>query len=618
MKSACLFFWIVIYFSVPKLFGQAPTIQWQKTFGGSNFDQVESVIQTYDGGFAAAGIATSTNGNVTGNHGFGDFWIIKLNASGVLIWQKTFGGTADDGAFSIAQTSDSGFIVAGSSTSTNGNVTINHGLNDFWIIKLNSSGVLQWQKSFGGSSVEIPYDVRQTSDLGFIIAGYTVSNDGDVSGNHGFEDFWILKLNSAGILQWQKCFGGAMDERALSIQQTTDGGYIAGGYTKSTDGDVTGNHGDYDYWIIKLSSSGILQWQKCLGGSSSDQGSTVQQTSDGGYIMSGFTASTNGDVTFNHGFEDLWMVKLNSTGIVQWQKSLGGSGVDQAYKVKQLSGGGYIVGGSSYSLNGDVTGNHGGYDDWIARTDNVGNIVWQVSLGGSSVEECYSISPTTGNGYILAGGTLSNDGNVSGNHGDFDYWIVKLNETSIPLPVELLSFYGIISPDKNILRWATASEVNNNYFLLERKSSSYEFRSITQMHGHGNSTSLHEYQYEDDNVIPGETYYYRLQQVDYDGTSTYSNVIALVASPAKIDLLSAPNPYNGVTTIEYKLNGDVHVRLAVINCLGECIATLCDEQQEKGTHSYNFSAKKLGFPAGIYTVNLVEDVKIFYLKLIEN
>ena len=601
-----------------KIFGQAPTIQWQKTFGGTNFDQVESVIQTFDGGFAAAGIATSTNGNVTGNHGFGDFWVIKLNPAGVLIWQKAFGGTADDGAFSIAQTSDSGFIVAGSSTSTNGNVTSNHGLNDFWIIKLNSSGVLQWQKSFGGSSVEIPYDVHQTSDLGYIIAGYTVSNDGDVSGNHGFEDFWIMKLNSLGVLQWQKCFGGSMDERALSIQQTTDGGYIAGGYTKSTDGDVTGNHGDYDYWIVKLSSTGVLQWQKSLGGSSNDKGASVFQTSDGGYIMSGFTASANGNVTFNHGFEDLWMVKLNSTGILQWQKSLGGSGVDQAYQVKQLSGGGFIVAGSSYSLNGDVTGNHGGYDDWIARTDNVGNIVWQKSLGGSSVEECYSISPTSGNGYILAGGTLSNDGNVSGNHGDFDYWIVKLNETSNPLPVELLSFEGLNSQNKNILRWSTASEVNNDYFELEKKSSGEEFVEIARIDGQGNSTSIHEYQFRDEDIQPGIIYYYRLLQRDYDGTTTYSNVIAVSSSKKIIDFIIAPNPYSELCNIYYELGETSHVELSVLNSVGKRVALICEGVQEKGFHTFKFQAKSLGLPSGIYLARLLEDDNVFYIQLIEN
>ncbi len=508
------------------LYGQAPAIQWQKAFGGTDYDQVLSVIETFDGGFAAAGISTSANGNVTGNHGFGDFWIIKVNATGTLLWQKSYGGSADDGTFSIAQTADSGFVVAGSSTSANGNVTLNHGSTDYWIIKINAAGILQWQKSYGGSSVDIACDIHQTSDLGFIIGGYTISNDGDVTGNHGFEDYWIVKLNSSGNLQWQKTFGGSMDERAYAVQQTADGGYVAGGYTMSTDGDITGNHGDYDYWVIKLNSSGALQWQKTLGGTSMDQNRTVQQTADGGYITAGFTASVNGDVTFNHGSEDLWIVKLSSTGTLQWQRSLGGSGVDQAYQVKSLGSGGYLIGGSSYSLNGDVTGNHGGYDMWIVRTDNVGNIVWQKSLGGSSVEEAYSVSPATNNGYIIAGGTLSNDGNVTGNHGDFDYWIIKLNEPSNPLPVELISFNGINLGNKNELKWTTAAETDNDYFVIQRSADGNNFESLKEIPGAGNSTSRVDYSFIDTNPFEGINYY-RLKQVDFSGNYRYSEIITL-------------------------------------------------------------------------------------------
>jgi hypothetical protein len=591
-------------------YSQAPSIQWQKTFGGTQFDQVESVIQTFDGGFAAAGIATSTNGNVTGNHGFGDFWIIKMNAAGTLLWQKSYGGSADEGAFSIAQTSDSGFVVAGSSTSVNGNVTLNHGLNDYWIIKLNSAGVLQWQKSFGGSSVDIAYDIHQTSDLGFIIGGYTISNDGDVTGNHGFEDYWIVKLNSTGVLQWQKTFGGSMDERAYSIQQTTDGGYVAGGYTKSTDGDVTGNHGDYDYWIVKLTSTGTLQWQKTLGGTSMDQNKTVQQTSDGGYITAGFTASVNGDVTVNHGFEDLWIVKLSSTGALQWQKSLGGSGVDQAYQIKQLSNGGYVVGGSSYSLNGDVTGNHGGYDDWIVRTDNVGNIIWQKSLGGSSVEEAYSISPTTNNGYIVAGGTLSNDGDVTGNHGDFDYWIVKLNETSNPLPVELLSFEGINSKNKNILKWSTASETNSDYFELERRSKDEDFKTVFHTNGQGTTSSVNSYYYEDDEITHGEVYYYRLRQVDFNGSIGYSHIIEVKTSEKNIALTISPNPFSASTNIIYELNENSNVVLEVYNSSGQKISTLYNSKQEKGKYSL-LSTLNLSNPRQSYILCVLLKMKVF-------
>jgi hypothetical protein len=511
--------------------GQAPGIQWQNALGGTSFDQVKSVIYTADGGFAAAGITTSSNGDVTTNYGYGDVWVVKLNSSGSLQWQKSYGGSADEGAQSIRQTADGGFIVAGASTSADGDVTENKGLNDIWILKLDASGNLQWQKSYGGSSVEIAYDIQQTTDLGYIVAGYTISNNGDVSGNHGFEDMWILKLDAAGNLDWQKTFGGTMDERAFSIQQTNDGGYIAAGYTKSTNGDITNYYGNYDWWIVKMHSDGSLQWQKSFGGSQNDQCYSIIPATDGGYIAAGKTASNNGDVTINKGAHDLWVVKMDETGNLQWQKTYGGSGVDQAYEIKAVSSGGYVIAGSSYSLNGDVTGNHGGYDFWVIRIDNAGNLLWQKSLGGSSVEEAYSIAQAGNSGYIVAGGTLSVNGDVTGNHGDFDFWLVKLNETIQPLPVELLNFEGINQHNKNILKWSTASELNNDYFILERNTGNVDFITIDKIYSKGNSSQTQYYSTEDFEIEENTIYYYRLKQVDFDGSYSFSETI-----PVKTEL----------------------------------------------------------------------------------
>ncbi len=150
-----------------------------------------------------------------------------------------------------------------------------------------SAQEIQWQKCFGGSSHDEPFSIHQTTDGGYIVAGYTDSNDVDVSGNHGDTDFWLVKLNSSGSIQWQKCLGGSYWDMAYSIQQTSDGGYIVAGYTISNDGDVSGNHGGYDFWLVKLNSSGDIQWQKCLGGSTNDEAHSIQQTTDGGYIVAG-------------------------------------------------------------------------------------------------------------------------------------------------------------------------------------------------------------------------------------------------------------------------------------------------------------------------------------------
>src|SRR6185295_5666939 len=258
-----------------------PSIEWAKCLGGNSDDFGYSVQQTIDGGFIVAGSSMSNNGDVSGNHGYHDVWIVKLDSAGNIIWQKSFGGSAGDFAYSIQQTLEGGFIIAGWSNSIDGDVTGNHGNDDYWIVKLDMSGALVWQKSLGGSGNDQARSVQQTTDSGFIVSGFSFSNDGDVSGNHGYGDYWIVKLDTEGNLEWQKCLGGSANDQAHSISTTTDGGFVVAGYSFSYDFDVSGNHGGSDYWIVKLSSIGNLEWQKSLGGSDNEQGYSIQQATDG-------------------------------------------------------------------------------------------------------------------------------------------------------------------------------------------------------------------------------------------------------------------------------------------------------------------------------------------------
>jgi hypothetical protein len=284
-----------------------------------------------------------------------------------LQWQKTLGGTNLDVAYSIQPTPDGGYIMAGETVSTNGNVIGNHGSNDVWVVKLSSTGNLQWQKTLGGTNADVAYSIQPTPDGGYIFAGFTGSTNGDVTGNHGGQDSWVVKLSSTGSLQWQKCLGGINYDRAQSIQPTPDGGYIVVGYTGSTNGDVTGNHGGSDTWVVKLSSTGSIQWQKALGGTGDDFAFSSQPTPDGGYIVAGVTQSNNGDVTGSHGSKDAWVVKLSSTGSLQWQKCLGGTGYDEAQSIQPTPDGGYIVAVYTTSTDGDIIGNHGYYDAWVVK-----------------------------------------------------------------------------------------------------------------------------------------------------------------------------------------------------------------------------------------------------------
>jgi len=401
-----------------------------KCLGGSYPEEAHSIQQTIDGGYIVAGYTRSNDGDVSGSHGRRDSWIVKLNEKGELEWQKCLGGSDDDWAYSIQQTKDGGYIIASWTKSNDGNVSGNHGGWDYWIVKLNEKGELEWQKCLGGSDDDMAYSIQQTSDGGYIVAGRTESNDGDVSGNHGGWDYWIVKLNEKGELEWQKCLGGSDDDMALSIQQTSDRGYIVAGETKSNDGDVSGFHGGYgggDSWIVKLNEKGELQWQKCLGGSIGEIAHSIQQTSDEGYIVAGETWSHDGDVSGCHSAGDYWwIVKLNNKGELEWQKCLGGLHFDVAQSIQQTSDEGYIVAGYTQSNDGDISGNHGSWDYWIVKLNYNGELEWQKCLGGSDEDKAHCIQQTSDGGYIVAGFTESNDGDVSGNHGYADYWIVKL------------------------------------------------------------------------------------------------------------------------------------------------------------------------------------------------
>jgi len=343
----------------------------QKTFGGSRYDYARSVKQTTDGGYIVAGYTTSFGA------GYYDVYVLKLNSDGSLAWQKTFGGNGDDEAYSVQETTDGGYIVAGYTTS------FGAGGYDVYILKLNSNGTLIWQKTFGGNGDDEAYSIQKTADGGYIVAGYT---DSFGAGN---PDVYVLKLNSDGSLEWQKTFGGGLDDKAYSMQQTTDGGYIVAGCTESF------GAGSYDAYILKLNSDGSLAWQKTFGGGLDDKAYSMQQTTDGGYIVAGCTES------FGAGSYDAYILKLNSDGSLEWQKTFGGGLDDKAYSMQQTTDGGYIIAGYTWSFGA------GWYDVYILKLDSNENLVWQKTFGGNSRDEAYSIQQTTDGGYIVAGYTYS-------------------------------------------------------------------------------------------------------------------------------------------------------------------------------------------------------------------
>jgi hypothetical protein len=338
-------------------------------------------------------------------------------------WQKCLGGSSDEAGFAVRQTIDGGYVTAGFSQSNDGDVSGNHGQQDYWVVRTDPGADITWQKSLGGNSIDQATSLDETTDGGFIVAGYSYSNNGDVTGNHGSSDVWVIKLDDAGTLLWQKALGGTSDDAANSIAQTTDDGFIVAGYSSSNDGDVSGNHGLWDYWVVKLDATGNLVWQKSLGGSNNDVAYAVKQSSDGGYIVTGYSESSDGDVSGNSGARDFWIVKLNEIGDLEWENYFGGSAYDESYAVAETAAGDFVASGFAGSNDGDVSGNHGGYDFWVVKIDAIGNMVAQACFGGGSTDQSFSMDETVDDGFVIGGQSFSNDGDVSGNHGGYDFWV---------------------------------------------------------------------------------------------------------------------------------------------------------------------------------------------------
>ncbi len=458
-RNAFIGFLLVFAFLSGQAWAQLPDkIVWQKCLGGTADEFAYSVVKTTDGGIVVAGYTDSQNGDVVGNHGGEDGWVVKLNSAGVIQWAKCLGGTASDYLYSIIQTSDSGYAVAGQTLSSDGDVSGNHGGGDAWVVKLNDTGGIEWQHCYGGSSSEIFSSISQTSDGGYVMGGQTMSTDGDVSGFHGgvFSDAWVVKINGTGAIQWQKCLGGNEDDVSSAVIQTAGGEFIMAGTTGSVNnGDVHGFlGGSSDAWVVMLSDS-VIQWQECLGGTGEDAANSIIQTTDGGFVLAAYTTSDDDDVSGLHGvyYGDAWIVKLNGVGDIQWQKCYGGTEDDDARSIVQTNDNGFVFAGTTVSNDGDVSGYFGGVDEWVVKLTDSGKIQWQKCLGGTNVDIANSIIQTSSSNYVVAGYTGSNDSDVSGNHGSgLDEWVVTLGDP--PAPV-----INYITPDAGAPGMCVAVEI---------------------------------------------------------------------------------------------------------------------------------------------------------------
>lgn len=427
MKRQISLLLIFLSISLTHLFAQAPSIQWQRSYGGSSNDALNAIQLTTDGGYVAIGFSSSSNGDVAFNHGGMDFWMLKMDVAGNIQWQKSLGGSAADFAYDIYQTSDGGYIAAGFSYSTDGDISSHISQSDGWVMKMNSVGAIEWEHSYGGSGNDGINSIQQTNDGGYILAGYSNSFDGNSTGNNGGNDLWILKLSSTGAEEWHLMLGGSSDDQGRCVKQTNDGGYCIVGYANSVDGTATGNHGSSDYFVVKLNANGGILWQKLFGGTQNDCALSFDIAQDGNYVIAGNSSSNDGQVTGAHGGIDQWVIKVDNSGQLIWQKTFGGLLDDSAFGNITTQEGGGIVVGASKSNDGDLTLNHGGTDYWAVKFTSNGVLEWQKSMGGTADEQAKPVLQTSDGGFLIGGHSSSNNGDLTANQGITDYWFVKLN-----------------------------------------------------------------------------------------------------------------------------------------------------------------------------------------------
>jgi hypothetical protein len=366
-----------------------PSSHFCKAIGGPGSEWGYSLIQTSDGGYAIAGSTYSFDA------GLSDVYVIKLDANSNLQWTKTIGGKGWEAGSSLIQTSDGGYVIAGYTYSFGTGSTDVY--SDVYVIKLDANGNLQWTKTIGGKYHDLGRSIIQTSDGGYVIAGTTKSFGA------GGKDVYVVKLDANGNLQWTKTIGGPESEDGNSLIQTSDGGYVIAGYTESF------GAGETDVYVVKLDAKGNLQWTKTIGGENDDKGYSLIQTSDGGYAIAGYTSS------FGAGRDDIYVVKLDAKGNLQWTKTIGREYGDEGSSLIQTSDGGYAIAGFTKSFGA------GEKDVYVVKLDAKGNLQWTKTIGREYGDEGSSLIQTSDGGYAIAGSTHSFGA------GEWDVYVVKLD-----------------------------------------------------------------------------------------------------------------------------------------------------------------------------------------------
>ena len=609
-------------------------IAFERTYGGGEYDGGYSVQQTLDGGYIVAGYTRSVGAD------YSDVYLIKTDSLGDTLWTRLYGGNDTDRGNSAQQTQDRGYIIVGLTKS------FGAGRSDVYLVKTDSLGSILWERTYGGSENDWGYSVQQTHDGGYIIAGETESSHPII------DDVYLVRTDSLGDTLWTRTYGGSNYDGGYSVQQTHDGGYIVAGYTQSF------GAGARDIYLIKTDSLGSITWTTTHGGTSPDMAYSVQQTLDGGYIVAGRTWS------FGAGSTDVYLIKTDSSGDALWTRTYGGSEYDWGRFVRQTQDGGYIIAGRTDSFGA------GWADVYLIKTDSSGEVLWTRTHGGIRRDEAYSVQQTHDGGYIIAGHSLSFD---PGNH--FQVYLIKTDSRGLVgvyspafLKQDVIAELDTLNPQSKGL----AKKIKKAKKHIEKSLESKRWLDETHLHHKHGSKVFHEEKKAVKDIkklckkgeFPGELCE-RLIGMLVEADSILARVaiddaIEANGKPKEIEkaekemakaekdknkgkydkaidhykkawqhamksvkkhkqrnqmigetkgdrrtmlLQNSPNPCRGFTVINYQLPEPAHTTLRVYDTSGRMLRTLSDGQMESGRHAAHWDATDSNgnpVPSGVY------------------
>ncbi|MBK8341865.1 MAG: T9SS type A sorting domain-containing protein [Bacteroidetes bacterium] len=603
-----------------KIHAQAPEIQWQNTIGGNKEDVIYSCKKTLDDGFILGGTSSSTSSGDKSENNMGlsattDYWIVKTDAAGNIEWENTIGGNKDDELRDIIPTADGGYLAAGFSYSGIGGDKTESRISgpfyaDYWVLKLNATGDILWQNTIGGGFDDELYCVIENEDGSFYLGGQSSSEIGaDKTENAYAMDVWIVQINETGNIIWQTTIGGLLGDYLTSMKKTSDGGLILGCYSYSEAGaDKSENcYGYYDYWIVKLDASGIIEWENTIGGNNPDYLNDITEIPGGGYLaIGGSSSDASGEKSTTafggFGYDDYWIIKLDANGNLIWEKIYGGDSGDYATCVTALSDGNFLIGGNSSSqISGNKTTGTFEFtiDIWIIKIDSDGNIIWENSIGGDGYDYVLEM-PIAADGGVLLGGFsysgISGD-KTEANNGiaDFaDLWIIKNYPEICPIPVGI--FANNITPNKATIHWDNILGADNYQIWYRQIGIGPWIKKTTAI----NSKTLKS-------LMPETDYEYKIRVLCADGSyGDFSEIYSFTT----LSLRSENNLISNYTVAQNPAGEKI-----IINGLlpAEANMALYDVTGRK-INEFNISDKNFttevnlnNLPAGIYYITIVQN-----------